>query len=62
MSHKQEYDLSKDVDFKLIIDGQWCYVSIYHDRRNCSIAFDSNREKIKGLADFIYQAIGEKND
>ena len=60
MSHKQQYDLAKDVDFKLVIDGNWCYVSIYNDRRNCSIAFDSDVNKLKGLADFIYQSIGEK--
>ena len=40
-------------------DGRM-YVRIYNDRNDTSVAYTCNREELKGLADFIYNTIGEK--
>jgi hypothetical protein len=36
--------------------------SIYNNRNDSSVWFTGSREELKGLADFIYQTIGEKNE
>lgn len=35
-------------------------VSIYNDRTNNCVTYICNKKELKGLADFIYQTIGEK--
>jgi len=35
-------------------------VSIYNDRNNNCVTYICNKKELKGLADFIYQTIGEK--
>jgi hypothetical protein len=36
------------------------HVSIYNDRNDSCVGYTCSREELKGLADFIYETIGEK--
>jgi hypothetical protein len=36
------------------------YLSIYNDRIDSSVGCSMNKQQLKGLADFIYETIGEK--
>ncbi len=36
------------------------HVSIYNDRNDSCVAYTCSREELKGLADFLYETIGEK--
>lgn len=47
------YDIDNDIIVKITTYGNSCYVSIYNDRNNKSVAFQVTRDKVKGLADFL---------
>ena len=58
---RPHYDIDKDISVEMLVqDKLSCYVSIYNDRNDKSVAFQTSRDKMKGLADFIYQIIGEE--
>ena len=53
------YVIDKDISLEMFVgDGNSVYVSIYNDRRNTSIAFQTSMENMKLLADFIYKQLG----
>lgn len=56
-------DKNKQVDIRI---DRWSHgrmhVSIYNDRNDTSVGYTCSREELKGLADFIYETIGEIND
>lgn len=55
------YDIDKDISIEMFMqDRLSCYISIYNDRNDKSVTFQTSRNKMKGLADFIYETIGEK--
>lgn len=47
------YDIDSDISVEMTTSGNLCYVSIYNDRNNKSVAFQVTRDKVKGLADFF---------
>lgn len=47
------YDIDKDISMKMVTNGNSCYVSIYNDRNDKSVAFQTTKDKLLGLADFI---------
>ena len=47
------YDIDNDISVEMTTCGNSCYVSIYNDRNNKSVAFQVTRDKVKGLADFL---------
>lgn len=52
---KPHHDIDNDISMEMVKSGQSVYVSIYNDRNDKSIAFQTTRDKLKGLADFIYK-------
>jgi len=54
------YDIDKDISVEMVTDGNSCYISIYNDITDKSVALQTSRNKLKGLADFIYESLGEK--
>lgn len=54
------YDIDKDISVEIYYHGNSCYVSIYNDRNDSSVAFCVSKDKLRGLADFIHKAIGDK--
>jgi hypothetical protein len=57
-----QYYLDKDKLIDIRVD-LWSHnrmhVSIYNDRNDSCVAYTCSREELKGLADFIYETIGE---
>jgi hypothetical protein len=53
-----QYDLAKDIDVKISSDKNYHYISIYDDKKNKSVAFSTDNNGLKGLADFIYRHLG----
>jgi len=50
------YVIDKDISLEMFMgDNNSVYVSIYNDRRNTSIAFQTSMDNMKFLADFIYK-------
>ena len=56
------YDIDKDISVKMVTNGNSCYVSIYNDRNDSSVAFQTTRDNLKGLADFINNYLEKNND
>ena len=55
------YTIDKDINVEIFMPNEYsCYVSVYNDRNDSSVAFQTTRDNLKGLADFIYKTIGEK--
>ena len=55
------YTIDKDISVEIFMQGNYsCYVSVYNDRNDSCVAFQTTRDNLKGLADFIYDTIGEK--
>jgi hypothetical protein len=55
------YNIDKDISIETFMQNSHsCYVSIYNDRNDSCVSFQTSRDKLKGLADFIYKTIGEK--
>jgi hypothetical protein len=56
------YNVDKDISVEVFMrDNSNCYVSIYNDRNDSCVAFQTSRDNLNGLADFIYKVIN-KND
>ncbi len=48
------YNIDKDISVKIFMPNEYsCYVSVYNDRNDSSVAFQTTRDNLKGLADFI---------
>jgi hypothetical protein len=60
IGNRPHFDIDKDISFEMVRDGNSCYVSIYNDRNDSCVAFSTNSKCLKGLADFLYDTIGEK--
>jgi hypothetical protein len=57
------YVIDKDISLEMFVgDGNSVYVSVYNDRRNTSIAFQTSMDNMKLLADFIYKQLGTKHE
>jgi len=55
------YNIDKDISVEMFMQGSYsCYFSVYNDRNDSSVAFQTTRDNLKGLADFLYKTIGEK--
>ena len=55
------YTIDKDISLEMFKgDDNSIYVSIYNDRRNTSVAFQTSMDNMKGLADFIYKNLENK--
>lgn len=52
------YDIDNDISVEMVTNGNSCYVSIYNDRNNKSVAFQVTKDKLKGLADFLNRNLG----
>jgi hypothetical protein len=52
------YDIDKDISVEMVTNGNSCYVSIYNDRNDKSVAFQTTKDKLKGLADFLSRNLG----
>ena len=57
-----QYYLDKDKLIDIRVD-LWSdsnmFVSIYNDRNDSCVGYTCSREELKGLADFLYETIGE---
>ena len=60
IGNRPHFDIDKDISFEMVRDGNSCYVSVYNDRNDSCVAFSTNSKCLKGLADFLYDTIGEK--
>ena len=56
------YDIDKDISVEMVTNGNSCYVSIYNDRNDKSVAFQTSKDKLRGLADFINNYLENNND
>lgn len=54
------YDIDKDISVEMTTSGNLCYVSIYNDRNDKSVAFQVTKDKVKGLADFLNKHLENK--
>lgn len=54
------YDIDSDISVEMTTSGNLCYVSIYNDRNDKSVAFQVTKDKVKGLADFLNKHLGNK--
>ena len=52
------FDIDKDISVEMVTGGNSVYVSIYNDRNDKSVAFQTSRDKLRGLADFISRNLG----
>ena len=55
------YTIDKDISVEMFMQGSYsCYFSVYNDRNDSSVAFQTTRDNLKGLADFIYKYLENK--
>ena len=60
---RPHYTIDKDISLEMFRgDNNSVYFSIYNDRRNTAIAFQTSVDNMKSLADFIYKQIGTKHE
>lgn len=53
---RPHYSIDKDISLEMFKgDDNSVYVSIYNDRRDTSVAFQTSMDNMKLLADFIYK-------
>ena len=58
---RPHYTIDKDISLEMFKgDDNSVYVSIYNDRRDTSVAFQTSVDNMKGLADFIYKNLENK--
>ena len=58
---RPHYTIDKDISLEMFKgDDNSIYVSIYNDRRDTSVAFQTSMDNMKGLADFIYKNLENK--
>ena len=54
------YEIDKDISVNMVVQGNYCYLSIYNDRTDKSVAVSTTRDKLKGLADFLNKHLENK--
>jgi Rod binding domain-containing protein len=55
------YDIDKDISVEMVTDNKNnCFVSIYNDRTDKSVAVQTSKDKLLGLADFLIKNLGNK--
>jgi hypothetical protein len=53
---RPHYTIDKDISLEMFMgDNNSVYVSIYNDRKDTSVAFQTSMDNMKLLADFIYK-------
>ena len=58
---RPHYTIDKDISLEMFMrDNNSVYVSIYNDRRDTSVAFQTSMDNMKLLADFIYKNLEKK--
>jgi len=58
---RPHYTIDKDIRLEMFKgDDNSVYVSIYNDRRDTSVAFQTSMDNMKLLADFIYKNLEKK--
>ena len=58
---RPHYTIDKDISLEMLMgDNNSVYVSIYNDRRDTSVAFQTSMDNMKLLADFIYKNLENK--
>lgn len=57
---RPHYDIDSDISVEMTTYGNLCYVSIYNDRNDKSVAFQVTKDKVKGLSDFFIKNLGNK--
>ena len=58
---RPHYTIDKDISLEMFRgDNNSVYVSVYNDRRNTSVAFQTSMNNMKFLADFIYKNLEKK--
>ena len=55
-----QFKINNNIDVHITSNGNWHYVSIYNDFTDKSVSYQCGTKELKGLADFIYNTIGEK--
>ena len=63
MDRKAElYYLDKDkfISMEIVTHKDWHHVSVYNDKTNKSVSYETNTKDLIGLADFIYKYL-DKN-
>ena len=56
---RPHYTIDKDISLEMFTgDNNSVYVSVYNDRRDTSVAFQTSMDNMKLLADFIYKQLG----
>jgi hypothetical protein len=59
---RPHYTIDKDISLEMFMgDGNSVYVSIYNDRKDTSVAFQTSMDNMKLLADFIYKNLDKNN-
>jgi hypothetical protein len=60
---RPHYTIDKDISLEMFMgDNNSVYVSIYNDRRDTSVAFQTSMDNMKLLADFINNYLEKNND
>jgi hypothetical protein len=55
-----QYNIDKDINVEMFMqNGHSYYVSVYNDRNDSSVSFQTTRDNLKGLVDFIYETIND---
>jgi hypothetical protein len=54
------YNIDKDISIEIYYQDNSCYVSIYNDTNDSNVSFCVGKDKLRGLADFLYETIGGK--
>jgi hypothetical protein len=63
MDRKAElYYLDKDklISMEIVSHKDWHHISVYNDKTDKSVAYETNNKDLKGLADFIYRYLENK--
>jgi hypothetical protein len=53
------YCMDNDISVGMMKSGDECYVLIYNDRNDTSLSFSTSVHKLRGLAYFLHQHLGE---
>jgi hypothetical protein len=54
------YNIDKNISMEIYYRDNSCYISIYNDINDSNVSFCVGKDKLRGLADFLYKTIGEK--
>jgi hypothetical protein len=53
-THKK-YNIDQDISIEMYTYNDKCYLSIYNDKKDSSVAFETTKDNIKYLAGFLNQ-------